>query len=97
MRADIHQIADILVSIHKSDYDNSGWFSISFDTKGWSDTEAKRSPDEVTWFTSGDIEDVYERLIKNLQKGMQIAREDHALRKEKRDAEEREAEKEASV
>ena len=87
MRADIHQVADILVSIHKSDYDNSGWFSFSFDTKGWGDKELKRSPDEVTWFSSDNIEEVYERLINNLQKGMQLAREDQALRKEKRDAE----------
>ena len=83
MRADIHQISDILVSIHKSEYDNSGWFSINFDLKGWGDSESKRSPDEVTWFTSQDIEDVYERLINNLQKGMQIARADLAERKAK--------------
>jgi hypothetical protein len=83
MRADIHQISDILVSIHKSEYDTSGWFSISFDLKGWGDSESKRSPDEVTWFTSQDIEDVYERLINNLQKGMQVARADLAERKAK--------------
>ena len=81
MRADIHQISDILVSIHKSEYDNSGWFSIKFDLKGWGDSESKPSPDEVTWFTSQDIEDVYQRLINNLQKGMQQAREDLAERK----------------
>jgi hypothetical protein len=83
MRADIHQVADILVSIHKSEYDTSGWFSISFDTKGWGDKEPKRSPDEVTWFTSECIEEVYERLINNLQKGMQVARADLAERKAK--------------
>ena len=91
MRADIHQISDILVSIHKSEYDNSGWFSIKFDLKGWGDSEPKPSSDEVTWFTSQDIEDVYQRLINNLQKGMQLAREDLAERKAATEAREAKA------
>jgi len=89
MRVDLHNIADISVTIHKSDYDKSGWFTLGFKTRSWGDAEVKDSDDQITMFTehNGNIEDIYSALIDHLQKGMSIARLDHADRKEKREAE----------
>ena len=92
MRVDLHSVSDIHVDITKSGYDQSGWFTLSFDTKGYYEEEAKRSDDQITIFIGHqtDIEDVTIALLDKIQRAIVVARED----KEKKLAEraEREAE-----
>lgn len=80
MRVDLHNICDIHVDITKSSYDKSGWFTISFDTKGYYEEEAKRSDDQITIFIGHqtDIEDVTTALSNRIQAAIVQARKDHA-------------------
>lgn len=83
MRVDLHSIADITVRIHKSDYDQSGWFTIGFKTKSWGEKEPRDSDDQITLFTDWQtpIEDIYSALMDHLQAAMAQAREEHAAKK----------------
>ncbi len=96
MRVDLHSIADITVRIHKSDYDQSGWFTIGFKTKSWGEKEPRDSDDQITLFTDWQtpIEDVYSSLMDHLQAAMAEAREEHAAKLAEKEAKKAE---EASV
>ena len=92
MRVDLHNICDIHVDITKSSYDKSGWFTISFDTKGYYEEEAKRSEDQITIFINGqtDIEDVTTALSNRIQAAIVQARKDYEEKKAERAAREAE-------
>ena len=80
MRVDLHNICDIHVDITKSGWDKSGWFTLSFDTKGYYEDEAKRSDDQITIFIGHqtDIEDVTTALLNRMQAAIVQARKDLA-------------------
>lgn len=80
MRVDLHNICDIHVDIVKSNYDKSGWFTLSFDTKGYYEDEAKRSDDQITIFIGHqtDIEDVTTAFSNRIQAAIVQARKDLA-------------------
>ena len=80
MRVDLFNVCDIHVDITKSGYDKSGWFTFSFDTKGYHEEEAKRSDDQITIFIGHqtDIEDVTTALSNKIQAAIVQARKDLA-------------------
>jgi len=96
MRVDLHNISDITVRVHKSDYDSSGWFVLGFKTKRYGQAEAEDSDDQITLFTDWHtpIEDVYSALMDNLQAAMAQAREEHTAKLAEKEAKKAE---EASV
>jgi len=93
MRTDIHSIEGIEVRICKSDWDESGWMTFTFDTKNWGDKEAQRSPNEINFFVN-DVENCFAVLRDRLERAIVEAREKHAQDVEERKA--REAEREAA-
>ncbi len=96
MRVDLHNIADITVRVHKSDYDNSGWFVFGFKTKSWGQNEPRDCDSQITLFTDWQtpIEDIYSSLMDHLQAAMAEAREEHAAKLAEKEAKKAE---EASV
>jgi len=96
MRVDLHSISDITVRIHKSEYDQSGWFTFGFKSKSWGQDEARDIDDQITLFTDWQtpIEDIYSHLMDHLQAAMVQARDEHAVKLAEREAKKAE---EASV
>jgi hypothetical protein len=96
MRVDLHNISDITVRIHKSDYDTSGWFTLGFKTKSWGQNEHRECDSQITLFTDWQtpIEDVYSSLMDHLQAAMAEALEEHTAKLAEKEAKKAE---EASV
>ena len=92
MRVDLHSVSDIHVDITKSGYDQSGWFTLSFDTRGYGDDESKPSDDQITIFIAHqvDIEDVTIALLDKIQRAIVVARENQEKKLAERAAREAE-------
>jgi hypothetical protein len=88
MRVDLHNISDITVRIHKSDYDTSGWFTLGFKTKSWGQNEHRECDSQITLFTD------WQTPIEDLQAAMAEALEEHTAKLAEKEAKKAE---EASV